>query len=272
MPDGTSRLSCRGTPLAHFMGCSTFAEYAVLAAISVAVVPRAARLDRVCLLGCGVSTGFGAVLNTARVEAGATAAVFGLGAVGLAACVGLRAAGARRIIAVDVDAAKEAPARALGGPAVEFLNAAALPAGATAAATIVEMTTEGGAGGVDYSFECVGSTALMRAALECTHKGWGTSVIIGVAAAGQEISTRPFQLVTGRTWKGTAFGGYRGRTDVPKLCEQYASGALPLDAFVTHEFAGIEALAHAAAEGVAASEAPAIACMHKGALRPVVTY
>jgi len=261
MPDGSSRLSCRGTPLAHFMGVSAFAEYAVLAAISVAVVPRAARLDRVCLLGCGVSTGFGAVANTARVEAGATAAVFGLGAVGLAACVGLRAAGARRIIAVDVDAAKEARARALGGAAVEFLNPKTLPEGASVAAAIVEMTTEGGAGGVDYSFECVGSTALMRTALEVTHKGWGLSVIIGVAASGPEISTRPFQLVTGRTWKGTAFGGFRGRTDVPKLCEKYETGELPLDAFVTHEFAGIEALAGRAIE-----------VMHEGALRPVITY
>jgi S-(hydroxymethyl)glutathione dehydrogenase/alcohol dehydrogenase len=209
MPDGTSRLSCKGVPLAHFMGVSAFAEYAVLAAISVAVVPRAAPLDRVCLLGCGVSTGYGAVLNTAKVEAGATAAVFGLGAVGLAVCMGLRAAGARRIIAIDLDARKEAAAKALGGDAVEFLNPSALPAGETVAARVVEMTTEGGAGGVDYSFECVGSVALMRAALECTHKGWGKSVIIGVAASGQEISTRPFQLVTGRTWMGTAFGGVR---------------------------------------------------------------
>jgi S-(hydroxymethyl)glutathione dehydrogenase/alcohol dehydrogenase len=261
MPDGTSRLSCRGTPLAHFMGCSTFAEYAVLAAISVAVVPKGAPLDKICLLGCGVSTGYGAVLNTAKVEAGATAAVFGLGAVGLAVCMGLRAAGARRIIAVDIDAKKEAAARAFGGAAVEFLNPSTLPEGTKVQDTLIAMTTEDGAGGVDYSFECVGSVGLMRAALEATHKGWGKSVIIGVAASGQEISTRPFQLVTGRTWMGTAFGGFKGRTDVPKLCAKYASGELPLDGFVTHTFKGIEALA-----------GPAIDVMHEGALRPVITY
>ena len=170
MPDGTSRLSCRGTPLAHFMGTSTFAEYAVLAAISVAVVPKDAPLDKVCLLGCGVSTGYGAVLNTAKVEAGATAAVFGLGAVGLAVCMGLRAVGARRIIAVDIDAKKEAAARAFGGAAVEFLNPSTLPEGTKVQDAIIAATTEDGAGGVDVSFECVGSVGLMRAALECTHK------------------------------------------------------------------------------------------------------
>ena len=160
-------------PLAHFMGCSTWSEYTVLAAISVAVIPAAAPLERVCLLGCGVSTGYGAVLNTARVEAGATAAVFGLGAVGLAVCMGLRQAGARRIICVDTNPDKEALARALGGSAVEFINPKALPEGTALAPHIVALTEEEGAGGVDFSFECVGNTGLMRAALECTHKGWG---------------------------------------------------------------------------------------------------
>jgi S-(hydroxymethyl)glutathione dehydrogenase/alcohol dehydrogenase len=260
MPDGSSRFSCRGAPLAHFMGCSTFAEYTVLAEISCAVLPRGAPLDKVCLLGCGVSTGFGAVLNTARVPAGATAAVFGLGAVGLAVCMGLRAAGARRVICVDVDDAKAARAEAFFGSPVDFINPARLPAGARVQDAIVEMTTEDGAGGVDFSFECVGSVALMRAALECVHKGWGESVIIGVAASGQEIATRPFQLVTGRVWRGTAFGGFKGRTDVPRLADMYAKGDLQLDAFVTHTFAGIDSLNDACA------------VMKQGALRPVITY
>jgi S-(hydroxymethyl)glutathione dehydrogenase/alcohol dehydrogenase len=262
MPDGTSRFTAmRGgvaTPIAHFMGCSTFAEYTVVAAISVAVVARDAPLEKVCLLGCGVSTGYGAVVNTARVERGATAAVFGLGAVGLAVLMGLREAGARRIIAVDVNPEKEAIARSLGGAAVEFLNPKTLPAGAALAAHIVDATTEDGAGGVDVSFECVGSTALMRTALECTHKGWGQSIIIGVAASGQEISTRPFQLVTGRSWRGTAFGGFRGRTDVPLLVKKHMDGALNLDAFITHKFEGLDKLAEA------------FDVMHHGALRPIV--
>jgi S-(hydroxymethyl)glutathione dehydrogenase/alcohol dehydrogenase len=177
MPDGTSRFSCLKdgveTPLAHFMGCSTFSEYTVLAAISVAVLPQGAPMERVCLLGCGVSTGLGAVLNTAKVEAGATAAVFGLGAVGLAVCMGLKQAGARRILCVDTNPEKEALARQLGGEAVEFINPKALPEGTAMAPHIVGLTTEEGAGGVDYSFECVGLTKLMREALECTHKGWG---------------------------------------------------------------------------------------------------
>jgi len=264
MPDGTSRFTATradGTrvPIAHFMGCSTFAEYTVVAAISVAVISPAAPLDKCCLLGCGVSTGYGAVVNTAKVEAGATAAVFGLGAVGLSVLMGLKEAGAARIIAVDTNPAKEAIARQLGGAAVEFLNPKALPEGAALAPHIVAMTDKDGAGGVDYSFECVGSTALMRAALECTHKGWGKSVIIGVAASGQEISTRPFQLVTGRTWMGTAFGGFKGRTDVPKLTDKFMAGGLPLGAFVTHTFEGLEALG------------AAFDAMHHGALRPVIS-
>jgi S-(hydroxymethyl)glutathione dehydrogenase/alcohol dehydrogenase len=263
MPDGTPRFTATRdgapTPIFHFMGCSTFSEYTVVAAISVAVLPPSAPREKCCLLGCGVSTGFGAVLNTARVEPGATAAVFGLGAVGLAVVMGLKRAGAARIIAIDVNPEKEALAKQLGGAAVEFLNPAALPAGTTAAARVIELTTAEGAGGADYSFECVGSVALMRQALECTHKGWGKSVIIGVAASGQEIATRPFQLVTGRTWMGTAFGGFRGRTDVPKLCELYAKGELQLDCFVTNEFQSLGALG------------AAFECMHHGALRPVLT-
>ncbi len=260
MPDGTSRFSCRGTPLFHFMGCSTFSEYTVLAAISVAVVPKSAPLDKVCLLGCGVSTGYGAVLNTAHVEAGATAAVFGLGAVGLSVIMGLKAAGARRVIAIDIDEGKAALADKFFGGKIDFLNPKNLPENVKVQDRIIEMTMEDGAGGVDYSFECVGNVHLMRAALECVHKGWGQSVIIGVAASGQEIATRPFQLVTGRTWKGTAFGGFKGRTDVPLLVVKYTRGEIQLDAFVTHTFTGIQALNDA------------IETMHHGALRPVITY
>ena len=264
MPDGSSRLSLAegGAAVHHYMGVSAFAEYAVCAEVSLAVVARAARLDRVCLLGCGVTTGWGAVTRTARVEAGATAAVFGLGAVGLAAVMGLRGAGAARIIAVDTNAAKEPLARALG--ATDFVNPASdVPAGKTLQQHIVEMTTLEGFGGVDYSFECVGSTALMRAALECTVRGWGKSVIIGVAPAGAEISTRPFQLVTGRQWTGTAFGGVKGRTELPLLVDEYLAGRFKLDEFVTHEFKGIGQVIDA------------VALMHDpklGALRPVITY
>jgi S-(hydroxymethyl)glutathione dehydrogenase/alcohol dehydrogenase len=263
MPDGTPRFSVekdgKTVPIFHFMGCSTFSEYTVVAAISVAVIPPSAPREKCCLLGCGVSTGFGAVLNTAKVEPGATAAVFGLGAVGLAVVMGLRRAGAKQIIAVDTNPAKEALARELGGDALVFLNPKELPEGTSVAARVIEMTTADGAGGADYSFECVGLTALMRQALECTHKGWGKSVIIGVAASGQEIATRPFQLVTGRTWMGTAFGGFRGRTDVPRLCDMYAKGELKLDCFVTNEFEKLDALP------------AAFDCMHHGALRPVLT-
>jgi len=232
----------------------------VLAAISVAVVPKSAPLDKVCLLGCGVSTGYGAVLNTAHVEAGATAAVFGLGAVGLSVIMGLKAAGARRVIAIDIDEGKAALAEKFFGGKIDFLNPKNLPENVKVQDRIIEMTMEDGAGGVDYSFECVGNVHLMRAALECVHKGWGQSVIIGVAASGQEISTRPFQLVTGRTWKGTAFGGFKGRTDVPLLVEKYTRGEIQLDPFVTHSFVGIQALNEA------------IETMHHGALRPVITY
>jgi S-(hydroxymethyl)glutathione dehydrogenase/alcohol dehydrogenase len=264
MPDGSSRLSlaATGAPLHHYMGISSFCEFAVCSEFSLAVVPKAAPLDRVCLLGCGVTTGFGAVTRTARVEAGATAAVFGLGAVGLAAVMGLKHAGAARIIAVDTNPAKEALARSFG--ATDFVNPKTdVAAGTTLQQHIVAMTTVEGFGGVDYSFECVGSVALMRAALECTVRGWGKSVIIGVAPAGTEISTRPFQLVTGRVWTGTAFGGVKGRTELPGLVEQYQRGELKLDEFVTHTFAGIDKVV----EAVHVMHDPSI-----GALRPVITY
>lgn len=226
MPDGTSRFSCKGKSLFHFMGCSTFSEYTVVADISLAKVNAAAPLDKVCLLGCGISTGYGAALNTAKVEAGSTCAVFGLGALGLAAIMGCKVAGASRIIAIDVNPDKFGIAKEFG--ATDLVN----PKDHTKPIeqVLIEMTD----GGVDYSFECVGNTSIMRAALEACHKGWGTSVIIGVAAAGQEISTRPFQLVTGRTWKGTAFGGYKSVESVPKLVEEYMNKRLKVDEFVTN--------------------------------------
>ena len=264
MPDGTTRLSLAssGAPLHHYMGISAFSEYSVCAEVSLAVVAKAAPLARVCLLGCGVTTGFGAVTRTARVEAGATAAVFGLGAVGLAAVMGLRRAGAARIIAVDTNPAKEALARAFG--ATDFVNPKAdVAAGTTLQQHIVAMTMAEGFGGVDYSFECVGNVALMRAALECTVRGWGKSVIIGVAPAGTEIATRPFQLVTGRVWTGTAFGGVKGRSELPGLVDEYMQGLLKLDEFVTHEFKGVEKVVDA----VAVMSDPTL-----GALRPVITY
>jgi S-(hydroxymethyl)glutathione dehydrogenase/alcohol dehydrogenase len=264
MPDGTSRLTLAstGASLFHYMGISSFAEYAVCAEVSVAVVPKTAPLHRVCLLGCGVTTGYGAVTRTAKVEAGASAAVFGLGAVGLAVIMGLAHVGAARIIAVDVNPAKEALARSFG--ATDFVNPKKdIAEGKTLQQHIVEMTMSEGFGGVDYSFECVGSTALMRAALECTVRGWGKSVIIGVAPAGTEIATRPFQLVTGRSWTGTAFGGVKGRTELPGLVADYMAGSLKLDEFVTHEYAGITNVI----EAVRVMHDPSI-----GALRPVITY
>uniref|UniRef100_A0A672YQ56 S-(hydroxymethyl)glutathione dehydrogenase n=1 Tax=Sphaeramia orbicularis TaxID=375764 RepID=A0A672YQ56_9TELE len=226
MPDGTSRFSCKGKSLFHFMGCSTFSEYTVVADISLAKVDHRAPLDKVCLLGCGISTGYGAALNTAKVEAGSICAVFGLGALGLAAIMGCKAAGATRIIGIDLNPDKFKTAREFGATDVVNPKDHSKPI----QEVLVEMTD----GGVDFSFECVGNVAIMRAALEACHKGWGTSVIIGVAAAGQEISTRPFQLVTGRTWKGTAFGGYKSVDSVPKLVEEYMSKKLKVDEFVTH--------------------------------------
>ncbi|MBS7663442.1 S-(hydroxymethyl)glutathione dehydrogenase/class III alcohol dehydrogenase [Pseudomonas lalucatii] len=226
MPDGTTRFSYQGQPVYHYMGCSTFSEYTVLPEVSVAVIPKEAPLDKVCLLGCGVTTGIGAVLNTAKVEEGATVAIFGLGGIGLAAIIGAKMAKASRIIGIDINPAKEAVARELG--MTEFVNPKdhAKPI----QDVIVEMTD----GGVDYSFECIGNVQLMRAALECCHKGWGESTIIGVAPAGTEISTRPFQLVTGRVWRGSAFGGVKGRTELPNYVEKAQKGEIPLDTFITH--------------------------------------
>ncbi|KAK5857027.1 hypothetical protein PBY51_010297 [Eleginops maclovinus] len=224
--DGTTRFSCKGKSLFHFMGCSTFSEYTVVAEISLAKVDHMAPLDKVCLLGCGITTGYGAAVNTAKVEAGSTCAVFGLGALGLAAIMGCQAAGAARIIGVDLNPDKFKTAQEFGATEVVNPKDHSRPI----QEVLVEMTD----GGVDYSFECVGNVAIMRAALEACHKGWGTSVIIGVAAAGQEISTRPFQLVTGRTWKGTAFGGYKSVESVPKLVEEYMKKKLKVDEFVTH--------------------------------------
>ena len=226
MPDGTSRFSYQGKMLHHYMGCSTFSEYTVLPEISLAKINKEAPLDKVCLLGCGITTGVGAVLYTAKVEPGATVAVFGLGGIGLSVIQGAVMAKASRIIAVDINPAKFEFAKQLG--ATDFVNPAEI--GRPIQEAIVEMTD----GGVDYSFECVGNVNLMRAALECAHKGWGESVIIGVAGAGQEISTRPFQLVTGRVWKGSAFGGVKGRTQLPEIVEWYMQGKLKVDEFVTH--------------------------------------
>ncbi len=226
MPDHTRRFSCKGQPLFHYMGCSTFAEYTVVPEIALAKINPAAPLDKVCLLGCGVTTGIGAVLNTAKVEPGATVAVFGLGGIGLSVIQGAVMAQAGRIIAIDLNPDKFAMATALG--ATDTLNPAAL--GGDLVEAIKEMTH----GGVDYSFECIGNVNVMRQALECCHMGWGVSTIIGVAGAGQEIRTRPFQLVTGRTWKGTAFGGVKGRTQLPGYVEKYLSGQIELDRMVTH--------------------------------------
>ena len=226
MPDGTTRFNCAGKDVYHYMGTSTFSEYSVVAEVSLAKINPAAPLDKVCLLGCGVTTGIGAVLNTARVEPGATIAVFGLGGIGLSVVQGAVLAKAGRIIAIDTNPDKFEMAKLLG--ATDFVN----PKEHDAAIQeiIIELTD----GGVDYSFECVGNVDLMRAALECCHKGWGESIIIGVAGAGQEISTRPFQLVTGRVWRGTAFGGVKGRTQLPGMVDQYMSGDIKLDEFVTH--------------------------------------
>jgi S-(hydroxymethyl)glutathione dehydrogenase/alcohol dehydrogenase len=226
MPDGTRRFSHQGKPIFHYMGCSTFSEYTVVPEIALAKIDPAAPLDKVCLLGCGVTTGIGAVMNTAKVEAGSTVAVFGLGGIGLSVIQGAVMAQAARIIAVDINADKFTMAKALG--ATDFLNPAELDV--TAKEAIVEMTN----GGVDYSFECIGNVEVMREALECCHMGWGVSTIIGVAGAGQEIHTRPFQLVTGRTWKGTAFGGVKGRSELPGYVERYMNGQIELDSMVTH--------------------------------------
>ncbi|CDH44118.1 S-(hydroxymethyl)glutathione dehydrogenase/class III alcohol dehydrogenase [Candidatus Contendibacter odensensis] len=226
MPDHTRRFSHHGKPLFHYMGCSTFSEYTVVPEIALAKINPAAPLDKVCLLGCGVTTGIGAVLNTAKVEPGATVAVFGLGGIGLSVIQGAVMAQAGRIIAIDTNPAKFAMATALG--ATDTLDPAEL------SGSVVEAIQAMTHGGVDYSFECIGNVEVMRQALECCHMGWGVSTIIGVAGAGQEIRTRPFQLVTGRTWKGTAFGGVKGRSQLPGYVEQYLSGQIELDRMVTH--------------------------------------
>jgi S-(hydroxymethyl)glutathione dehydrogenase/alcohol dehydrogenase len=226
MPDGTSRFSKGGKRIFHYMGTSTFSEYTVLPEIAVAKISDKAPLEKVCLLGCGITTGIGAVLNTAKVEPGATVAVFGLGGVGLSAIQGATMAKAGRIIAIDINPDKFELAKQMG--ATDTVNPK--DHSAPIQEVIVEMTQ----GGVDYSFECVGNVKLMRAALECCHKGWGESVIVGVAGAGQEISTRPFQLVTGRVWRGTAFGGCKGRSQLPGMVEQYMNGEIKVDEFITH--------------------------------------
>ncbi len=226
MPDGTSRFSLNGKPIFHYMGTSTFSEYTVLPEIAVAKIDERAPLDKVCLLGCGVTTGIGAVLNTAKVQRGTSVAVFGLGGIGLSVIQGARMAGAARIIGVDINPAKFAMARELG--ATDFVNPR--DHDRPLHETIVAMTD----GGVDYSFECIGNVQLMRTALECCHKGWGESIIIGVAGAGQEISTRPFQLVTGRVWRGSAFGGVKGRSELPGYVQRYLSGEIEVDRFITN--------------------------------------
>ena len=226
MPDGSSRFYIDGEPIHHYMGCSTFSEYTVLPEISLARVNKAAPLEEVCLLGCGVTTGMGAVLNTAKVEPGASIAIFGLGGIGLSAIIGAKMAGAGRIIGIDINEKKFDLACKLG--ATDCINPKEHDR--PIQEVIVDMTD----GGVDYSFECIGNVDVMRSALECCHKGWGESVIIGVAGAGKEISTRPFQLVTGRVWRGSAFGGVRGRSELPGIVEQYLAGEFRLDDFITH--------------------------------------
>jgi S-(hydroxymethyl)glutathione dehydrogenase/alcohol dehydrogenase len=225
MPDGTSRFSLGGKPLHHYMGTSTFSNFTVLPEIAVAKIRPDAPFDKVCYIGCGVTTGLGAVINTAKVEPGANVAVFGLGGIGLNVIQGARMVGADRIIGVDLNPAKEQLARKFG--MTDFVNPKDVD---NVVAAIIELT----GGGVDYSFECIGNVDVMRQALECCHKGWGESIIIGVAPSGKEISTRPFQLVTGRVWRGTAFGGAKGRTDVPRIVDWYMNGKINIDDLITH--------------------------------------
>ncbi|MFT6029194.1 MAG: S-(hydroxymethyl)glutathione dehydrogenase/alcohol dehydrogenase [Oleiphilaceae bacterium] len=226
MPDGTTRFYKDGEPIYHYMGTSTFSEYTVLPEISLAKVNKEAPLEEICLLGCGVTTGMGAVLNTAKVKAGDTVAIFGLGGIGLSAVIGAAMVGASRIIVIDINDSKFDLAKKLG--ATDCINPKNYDK--PIQEVIVELTD----GGVDFSFECIGNVDVMRSALECCHKGWGESVIIGVAGAGQEISTRPFQLVTGRVWRGTAFGGVKGRSELPGIVEQYLAGEFNLQDFITH--------------------------------------
>jgi S-(hydroxymethyl)glutathione dehydrogenase/alcohol dehydrogenase len=226
MPDGTSRFSMGGKPIHHYMGTSTFANFTIVPEIALAKIRKDAPFDKVCYIGCGVTTGIGAVINTAKVEPGANVVVFGLGGIGLNVVQGARMAGANMIVGVDLNPAREALARKFG--LTHFVNPKEV------AGDLVPYLVNLTKGGADYSFECIGNTKVMRQALECCHKGWGVSVIIGVAGAGEEISTRPFQLVTGRVWKGTAFGGARGRTDVPRIVDWYMEGKINIDDLITH--------------------------------------
>lgn len=225
MPDGSSRFSLDGKPILHYMGCSTFSNYTVLPEIAVAKIRSDAPFDKVCYIGCGVTTGVGAVAFDAKVEPGSTVAIFGLGGIGLNVIQGAKMVGADRIIGVDINPDREKLGREFG--MTDFINPRYVD---NVTEAMIDMTD----GGVDYSFECIGNTATMRQALECSHKGWGESYIIGVAGAGQEISTRPFQLVTGRAWKGSAFGGARGRSDVPKIVDWYMNGKIQIDPLITH--------------------------------------
>jgi len=227
MPDGTSRFSIGGEKLHHYMGCSTFANFTVLPEIALAKIREDAPFDKVCYIGCGVTTGIGAVINTAKVEPGANVVVFGLGGIGLNVIQGARLAGANKIVGVDINPRRKVLAESFG--MTHFVNPREVEGDLVA--YLVSLTD----GGADYSFECVGNVDLMRQALECCHRGWGVSVIVGVAGAGQEIRTRPFQLVTGRVWKGTAFGGARGRTDVPKIVDWYMEGKIRIDELITHQ-------------------------------------
>ncbi|MCK6371535.1 MAG: S-(hydroxymethyl)glutathione dehydrogenase/class III alcohol dehydrogenase [Gammaproteobacteria bacterium] len=252
MPDGSSRFSRGGEQIHHYMGCSTFSHFTVLPEIAVAKIREDAPFDKVCYIGCGVTTGIGAVINTARVEPGANVVVFGLGGIGLNVIQGARLVGANRIIGVDVNPGRRALAERFG--MTDFVNPREVEGDLVA--WLVALTD----GGADYSFECVGDVKLMRQALECCHRGWGVSVIIGVAGAGEEIGTRPFQLVTGRVWKGTAFGGARGRTDVPRIVDWYMDGRIRIDDLITHT------LPHAEVN-------EAFALMHRGeSIRTVLTY
>ena len=224
MPDGTSRFSLNGKPIMHYMGCSTFSKYSVIPEISLAKVREDAPFDKICYIGCGVTTGIGAVVFQAKLEKGSTVAVFGLGGIGLNVVQGSKMAGANRIIGIDINPERESLGKNFG--MTDFINPKEVD---NVVDQIIQMT-----GGVDYSFECIGNVDVMRQALECCHKGWGESYIIGVAGAGQEISTRPFQLVTGRSWRGTAFGGARGRTDVPKIVDWYMDQKINIDDLITH--------------------------------------
>lgn len=252
MPDGTSRFSLDGKPLYHYMGTSTFANYTVLPEISVAKIRKDAPLDKVCLIGCGVTTGLGAVINTAKVEPGANVVVFGLGGIGLSVIQGAKLVGASKIIGIDLNPAKRTLAEHYG--MTHFVNPKEIDG------DLVDYLVQLTDGGADYSFECIGNVNVMRQALECCHKGWGVSTIIGVAGAGEEISTRPFQLVTGRVWQGSAFGGARGRTDVPKIVDWFMEGKIDLDNLVTHTM-GIDQINDA------------FDLMHEGkSIRSVITF